>query len=448
MRSLAVVFGAIALLVVGSVAAHALTPGTIGRAPILAAQTPVLPNPTPPAAVKDGTAPFAGPAELQPWWAPWDGVLLAPAAPDVRPGTAQAVLVANSGRKPAVRAGQTGSAPATGTPGAVLQASPAVAPFAGELLIADAGNNRLLTVTPAGQIVWSFPQPGSLAAGQSFHYPDDAFFTPDGRHIAVNEEFNHTVTVITFPEGKVVWQYGVPGVRGHDLRHFDTPDDAHLLPDPQGASGSGQVVVADIRNCRIMVIPWDQVNPRSIGSPTDCSGKPGSFAKPNGVFPLANGHLLITEIYSKQISEIDMQGQVVRSTKLPLHYPSDAFLTPRDTLIVSDYHSPGRVVEADWAGHILWSFPPPGSGERLDRPSIAFELPNPPGVSGPGNIVIADDHRHRVIVVNRQGQVLWQYGVTGVPGYGPGYLNTPDGLDLVPPAAVPLPPAPAGSASR
>jgi hypothetical protein len=59
---------------------------------------------------------------------------------------------------------------------------------------------------------------------------------------------------------------------------------------------------------------------------------------------------------------------------------------------------------------------------------IAIELPN-------GNIVIADDHQHRVIVVDRSGQVVWQYGVTGKPGKAPGCLNIPDGLDWHPAGA-------------
>ncbi len=306
-----------------------------------------------------------------------------------------------------------------------VPALPSTPPFAGTLLIADAGNNRLLALTPDKQIVWSFPAPGSLAPGQSFSYPDDAFFSADGRHIAVNEEFNHTIAVISYPEGKVVWQFGQPGVPGRDLQHLNRPDDAHLLSD-------GQVVVADIRNCRILLIPWDQAQPRALGSPADCSGRPGTFARPNSVMPLPNGNLLITEIYSRHISEIDMQGRVIRMVTLPLFYPSDAILTPRDTLIVSDYHSPGRVVEADWTGRILWSFPPPGSRERLDRPSIAFELPSATGTSSPGNVLIVDDHRHRVLIVDRTGRLLWQYGVTDAPGAGPGHLNVPDGVDLLP----------------
>jgi len=32
---------------------------------------------------------------------------------------------------------------------------------------------------------------------------------------------------------------------------------------------------------------------------------------------------------------------------------------------------------------------------------------------------------HRVIVVNQQGQILWQYGQAGVTGAGPNELNTP-----------------------
>jgi hypothetical protein len=110
-----------------------------------------------------------------------------------------------------------------------------------------------------------------------------------------------------------------------------------------------------------------------------------------------------------------------------LYYPSDASLTPRDTLIVADYHTPGRVVEADWHGRVLWSYPTGGSHDWLDRTSIAAELPN-------GNIAICDDHRQRVIVVDRGGRILWQYGVTGVPGRATGFLTFPDGFDLHLPA--------------
>ena len=61
----------------------------------------------------------------------------------------------------------------------------------------------------------------------------------------------------------------------------------------------------------------------------------------------------------------------------------------------------------------------------LDHPSLARELPDT------GDILIADDLRHRVIVVDRKTKkIVWQYGVTDTPGHAPGYLYYPDGFDI------------------
>src|SRR5690349_14036288 len=51
-----------------------------------------------------------------------------------------------------------------------------VGPVPGYVLVADRNNNRLLILSPAKKIVWRFPRPGDVRAGQSFHDPDDAFF--------------------------------------------------------------------------------------------------------------------------------------------------------------------------------------------------------------------------------------------------------------------------------
>ena len=53
-----------------------------------------------------------------------------------------------------------------------------------------------------------------------------------------------------------------------------------------------------------------------------------------------------------------------------------------------------------------------------------------------GMIALTDDWNHRVLVMNpRTKKVVWSYGHLGSPGSAPGYLNKPDGLDLLP--AVP-----------
>jgi hypothetical protein len=61
----------------------------------------------------------------------------------------------------------------------------------------------------------------------------------------------------------------------------------------------------------------------------------------------------------------------------------------------------------------------------LDHPSLAAQI-------APGLIAINDDFRHRVVIVSvRTHRIVWQYGHTDIAGRAPGYLNTPDGFDLL-----------------
>jgi hypothetical protein len=51
-----------------------------------------------------------------------------------------------------------------------------------------------------------------------------------------------------------------------------------------------------------------------------------------------------------------------------------------------------------------------------------------------GDVLLNDDYDDRVIVVDpRTDQIVWQYGHDGVAGSAPGYLDNPDGVDLLPP---------------
>ena len=53
------------------------------------------------------------------------------------------------------------------------------------------------------------------------------------------------------------------------------------------------------------------------------------------------------------------------------------------------------------------------------------------------HVIIADQANMRIIVVNVfTGKIVWQYGHTGVAGSGPGYLNDPDGVDMLPPLSL------------
>jgi hypothetical protein len=301
---------------------------------------------------------------------------------------------------------------------------PSVLP--GPLLIADRSNNRLLIVDPQGRVTWRFPRPGDLAPGQTFPVPDDAFFTPDGKRIVVTEEDAFVVSVIDVATHRIVYRYGKPNVSGSGPNRLWNPDDALVLP-------GGWLLTADIKNCRLLLIRMGRHSPsRSFGSPElGCNHAPGAFASPNGAFPMANGHFLVTEINGSWVDEIDLRGHVRRAWHAGgIVYPSDANEVRPGLYVTVGYTSPGRLVTFDRRGKVIWRYRPRPGDPQLDHPSLAEPLPN-------GDFLVTDDGNDRVIVVDpRTNRVVWQYGHTGRAGSRPGFLSQPDGLDLVPPHSL------------
>ncbi len=56
-----------------------------------------------------------------------------------------------------------------------------------------------------------------------------------------------------------------------------------------------------------------------------------------------------------------------------------------------------------------------------------------------GSASLPDVYNHCVIVIvidPHINAIVWQYGITGVTGSGPGYLTTPAGIALVPPKSL------------
>jgi DNA-binding beta-propeller fold protein YncE len=285
------------------------------------------------------------------------------------------------------------------------------------VIIADRRNNRLIEIAPDKSIVWEFPSP-SLGV---YRGNDDVFFSHDGKSLMVNEEDNYDIHIVDYDTRALTWTFGYSDTRGKKAGYFNYPDDAHLLPD-------GNVVTADIRNCRIQFID------RKTNRVTEEWGKSGvckhdpprSLAYPNGSTPLENGDIMITEIPDSWISRVTRDGKVVWSIRAPhIRYPSDAFPTRDGQVIVADYSKPGRIVIFDpKTKKATWEYYVKEGEKMLDHPSLALELPN-------GDVIVNDDHRHRVLVIDRQTkEFIWQYGVTDKAGHAPGYLFEPDGMDI------------------
>ncbi len=298
--------------------------------------------------------------------------------------------------------------------------------FGDKLLIADRGNNRLLVLSDTNKIIWRYPSAHKAPPPGGFYFPDDAFFVNHGREIISNQELNETIVEIGYPSGKVLWQYGHPRQPGYAPGYLDNPDDAYLLK-------NGNIVVADIINCRILIInPKTKTIVRQIGTSRVCVHNPPNYlGSPNGDTPLPNGNLLVSEINGSWIDEYTMTGKLVWDVQMPsVAYPSDPQRLGPNRYLVADYTTPGAFVEFNRSGKILYRYGPSSGPGELNEPSLVEQLPS-------GVLMANDDHNDRVVAVDpTTGALVWQYGVDHVPGSAPGYLYKPDGFDILAPGGV------------
>jgi outer membrane protein assembly factor BamB len=280
-------------------------------------------------------------------------------------------------------------------------------------------------VTAEKKIVWQYPSPSLPPPPFRFYFPDDAFWVHGGHAILVSMEENHTIAEIAYPSGVMVWSYGHPGVAGSGKGYLYQPDDAYPY--------KGGVVVADAKNCRILFIDADGHASSQIGTNGRClRGLPTSLGYPNGDTPLKNGDILISELRGGGfVDRVKPNGTPVWQVKVPnVSLPSDPQPFPDGTFLTVDYNTPGSIVRFTWGGAVVWRYGPTSGHGELSNPSLAAPLPN-------GLVVVNDDFVHRVLIIDpATNRIVWEYGVRGKPGKAPGYLNTPDGLDLILPNGV------------
>jgi hypothetical protein len=285
------------------------------------------------------------------------------------------------------------------------------------VLIADRNNGRLLSISPKGQVVWD----------QTESTPSDAYLSSTGHTAIVTRHTQAVVFELLVDSGRISFTYGHAG-------HAGSAD--NYLSDPQTAqeTATGEVVVADLGNCRIVFFDSPHHRPvKTLGSTGHCvhqvTSSPVTFDHPDAAFPTSDGGLVVTEQSSPGYVDVFNSGDALTSS-IQL---SSTFTAPYDAnefapgkLIIANRADPGLVEEFTTKGAPLWSWPQSGSSDTLNRPTLARVLPN-------GDVLIADSGNDRVIVVDpTTNKIVWQYGHTHAPGTKPGYLHTPDSVDLVP----------------
>jgi hypothetical protein len=162
------------------------------------------------------------------------------------------------------------------------------------------------------------------------------------------------------------------------------------------------------------------------------------------------GNILIADQFNNRVIEIDRRGNIVWQfgqgptdfTALSIVGVNDAQRVGDLTLMAGTGTPPNtvpectdpagcpdnRVMLVDREGQIVWqygTFAVTGSGpDQLNTPTQATFLPD-------GDVLITDQANQRVIEVNRERHIAWQYGTTGVSGVGPNQLNSPNSAELL-----------------
>lgn len=158
--------------------------------------------------------------------------------------------------------------------------------------------------------------------------------------------------------------------------------------------------------------------------------------------------VLIADQFNNRVIEVDTQHRVLWSYgdgssiagPTSIVAPNDAERVGSYTLIAgtgapagteptcTDACNDNRVVLVNRQGRIVWQYGQAGvtgaGANQLSGPVCSVFLPN-------GHVLITDQGNQRVIEVDGRHNIVWQYGTTGMTGTADNFLNNPNSAELL-----------------
>lgn len=153
-----------------------------------------------------------------------------------------------------------------------------------------------------------------------------------------------------------------------------------------------------------------------------------------GIRHLPYGHLLFADPERRRLLFLECRDScrvvlTIEAESLNCQMPWSALCLPEHHVLVCDRQA-GRVFECGLLGELFWEYDSQLSeSHRLVQPLKACLIPRV-GLDADERILIVDSGGHRVLVVDRQQRILWQYGERGRAGSSQGLLNAPSDAQL------------------
>ena len=303
---------------------------------------------------------------------------------------------------------------------------------AGNILISDQFNNRVIEIDTNGNIVWQF------GLGPNDFSPSSIIGVNDAQRVGsltlmagtgtpagvVTNTPNGTAdnrVILVDPFGNIVWQYGRFGKTGsgHDL--LNTPVQCTWLPNTD-------VLITDQANNRIIEV---NLQKKIVWSYPGFNTNPSdALSGPNSAELLENGHVLISDQSNNRALEVthDNNDQIVATFSAQGTASIVAFssrLANGDTLLTDSGNA--RIVEVDSNDVPVWQY-------LIDTnpPSVQFPLPTRAVRLANGDTLISDQFNNRVFRIDFAKNLVMSYGLPlgGGDTIAPGPVGVNIGYDL------------------
>lgn len=201
------------------------------------------------------------------------------------------------------------------------------------VLITDQGNNRIIEVNLAKQIVWTFPPVGDTNANDQLNSPNSAELLENGNVLIADLNNNRAIEVT--PEDQIINTFSATG-------SVSAVAFASRLP-------NGDTLLTDSGNARIVEVNSNDMPVWQYFTDTDSNSVAAPL--PTRAVRLRDGNTLISDQFNNRVIEVNMAGSIVASYGLPLegggaignnigydlHTTMKGLYAPYDAKVIGDY---------------------------------------------------------------------------------------------------------------